>query len=82
MTNANKFKEVFGFLPDTSQCPAPQMVCKEQGKKYPNSIEEMCGNCPFHHWWSKEYMPCFKLKDSLERCEWNCDCSYGRKKES
>ena len=77
MTNSEKFKEVFGFLPDIDQCIAPKTVCEEQKKKYP--IEEMCLKCPFHRWWEKEYLGCFKLKETYEKCVYNCHCPYGKK---
>lgn len=41
-TNADKFKEVFGFIPDSEYCPNK---CPENG----------CVNCEYRHFWSQEY---------------------------
>ena len=41
-TNADKFKEVFGFIPDSEYCPNK---CPENG----------CANCEYRHFWSQEY---------------------------
>lgn len=41
-TNADKFKEVFGFIPDSECCPSK---CPENG----------CINCEYKHFWSQEY---------------------------
>ena len=52
MTNAEKFREVFGFTPRKKTttkeiaCLAPQKVCDE--------FEE-CIGCPFLGWWNREY---------------------------
>jgi len=48
MTNAEKFKEVFGFTPRTENCPdlSPNKVCQQQ---------TTCEDCAFNHWWEKEY---------------------------
>ena len=41
-TNADKFKEVFGFMPDSEYCP----------NKCP---ENVCANCEYRHFGSQEY---------------------------
>lgn len=53
MTNAEKFKETFGFDLDPmiqDECPLPPSVCKNG-----------CCNCVFDHFWKKEYKSCFRL---------------------
>lgn len=42
MTNADKFKEVFGFTPDGEYCPKE---CPENG----------CINCDYRYFWNQEY---------------------------
>lgn len=46
MTNAQKYAEVFGFDPDTSQCPA-------------NDCEDcpcvMIASCRVQTWWNSQY---------------------------
>lgn len=58
MTNAEKFKEVFGFKPhDDLNCIAPKKVCSQFAE---------CEQCPFNNWWDKNYLPCFKIKEGLD----------------
>ena len=57
MTNADKFKETFGYEP-AQMCLLPIWICVDQGGE--------CDNCPFKSWWDKEYKPCFKLKENLD----------------
>ena len=57
MTNSEKFKEVFGFIPDKTDCPIPAKVCEEQGD---------CDDCIFEKWWSMEYKECFELKEEYQ----------------
>lgn len=46
MTNAEKYKEVFGFPPDKASCPAETCdIC-------PGHVEECLCNCKF---WEDEY---------------------------
>ena len=59
MTNGEKFKEVFGFKPDSDTCPIPNAVCDEMRKDNPKL---MCIICPFSGWFKKEYKPCFRMK--------------------
>lgn len=54
MTNAEKFKETFGFYPHDS-CPLPNQVCE--------SVDD-CNKCPFDCFWDKEYKECFELKEN------------------
>lgn len=62
MTNAEKFREVFGFTPDTdAACPAPKKVCEMNMNK--------CKGCPFSCWWGKEYKACFEIKPEFEVVE-------------
>ena len=58
MTNAEKFKEVFGFTPNKNCVGAPK-ICEEMG-------EEACGKCPFDDWWDKEYKACFQIRSDYE----------------
>ena len=53
MTNAEKFKEVFGFEPEIPlECLFPKEVCKVASNN--------CYNCPFLDWWHREYLECFE----------------------
>lgn len=63
MTNLEKFREVFGYTPDTRLCISPLRICDAQVKKYKN---DPCETCPFNDWWSKEYKPCFSMKEEFE----------------
>ena len=74
MTNAEKFKEVFGYKPrqnvvlvydrinnqqkDSDMCIAPLRVCAHEKFR--------CEKCPFNGWWNKEYKGCFEMKEELE----------------
>ena len=58
MTNAEKFKEVFGFTPDSCPLP-PKIVCRD--------FDFNCNKCPFHDFWNKEYRSCFRLKEESEK---------------
>lgn len=58
MTNREKFKEVFGFLPRVDVCVAPHKVCDDFTQ---------CAKCPFFGWWKKEYKDCFKIKEDYEK---------------
>ena len=54
MTNTEKFEEVFGFPPHhNAKCVVPTEICNDF---------ESCSKCPFRHWWSNEYKPCFTWK--------------------
>lgn len=68
MTNAEKFKEVFGMTPNKDSCPIfSSKICSEQLKKHFNDpCEDCCKDCPFEDWWNKEYRPCFKIKEDLD----------------
>jgi len=71
MTNAEKFKEVFGFTPDTTPCIIPDKVCDDHINKILNSgedasAEECCDTCPFGGWFNKEFKECFKLSEEFE----------------
>lgn len=44
-SNADKFKEVFGFIPDSEYCP----------NKCPENLVNGCLNCEYRHFWSQEY---------------------------
>ena len=58
MTNSEKFKEVFGFVPDVNNnCLIPIKVCVKADR---------CKECVFSDWWSKEYKECFELKEEYE----------------
>ena len=62
MTNSEKFKEVFGFIPSDEvqkeACIIPAKVCYEYDE---------CVDCPFNYWWSKEYKECFELREEYEQ---------------
>lgn len=53
MTNAEKFEEVFGFVPSNkAMCPR-NLVCADE-----------CHKCPFNDkWLDREYRSCFKIKE-------------------
>ena len=54
MTNSEKFKEVFGFIPnDTLECIVPHEVC--------DTVGGVCFECPFGDFWNREYRECFTL---------------------
>lgn len=60
MTNKEKFKEVFGFIPCenlTDSCPLPYKACFV--------ADNDCDICPFDKWWDKEYKDCFTLREDL-----------------
>ena len=58
MTNREKFKETFGFEPNTETgCIAPFSVC--------NVTKGKCEDCPFDTWWDNEYKACFTLREDL-----------------
>ena len=60
MTNAEKFKEVFGFKPDESACLFSAKVCETlMGDNH------FCPECPLVDWWDKEYKACFTLREDL-----------------
>ena len=61
MTNAEKFKEVFGYKPNKHFCILPTKVCIVKTGK-----EDLCAGCVFHGWWDKEYKPCFVLASEYE----------------
>ena len=61
MTNAEKFKEVFGFEPLFDSCIAPVKVCEHHSDSHFS-----CEDCTFDKWWSKEYKPCFVLAKEFE----------------
>ena len=46
MTNAEKFKEVFGFKP-AKTCIIPKEYCL---------IQNSCKDCAYYHWQDKEYI--------------------------
>ena len=46
MTNAEKFKEVFGFELDERTCIIPRKYC---------IIQDSCKDCTYDNWQDKEY---------------------------
>lgn len=46
MTNAEKFKEVFGFIPSNTSCPVDDDRCDECDE---------CTKCKYDDFWDKEY---------------------------
>lgn len=84
MTNAEKFKEVFGIEPDMEVCP---VECA-QGYVGPwcPFYEELDNGCHGERWWKKEYAykdvwlfqsydqerntPVFQLYDDMHSAEW------------
>lgn len=64
MTNAEKFKEIFGIEPDCGRCnPYP---CEENDCKYWAECENQPG-CPCDGWWEWEYKKPEEQKDFAER---------------
>ena len=52
MTNREKFKELFGFIPNDDECMCP--------KGFP-CFSIFCEDCPFNDtWWERDYHECFK----------------------
>lgn len=53
MTNAEKFKETFGFEPDVDFCPfeCPELYASYKCKYF----EELDGGCHCETWWNEEY---------------------------
>lgn len=66
MTNAEKFKEIFGFTHGKRLCVAPQTVCDEQALKHIGETVDECKDCPFYDWWDKEYKACFQIRSDYE----------------
>lgn len=57
MTNREKFKEVFGFMPCYHE---RNSVCPEN---FDCDNVPTCRECPFNDkWWDKTYKPCFVMK--------------------
>lgn len=55
MTNAEKYEEVFGFPPDTGNCPAEDCpICPCADLKH-NNGHNYCVNSSTHDWWNEEY---------------------------
>ena len=63
MTNAEKFKEVFGYKADKNLCILPTKVCEHEASK---EGTQLCDGCVFAGWWDKEYKPCFVLASEYE----------------
>lgn len=57
MTNAEKFNEVFGFEPDNECCIMPDRLC---GKVQEIQRTTNCDDCPFYHFFEKDYKPLFQ----------------------
>lgn len=58
MTNEEKFKEVFGFIPEEYaiiQCPKPDEICK-----YSTMLGSGKPHCRCYDWWQEEYTGSFK----------------------
>ena len=53
-TNAERFREVFGFAPSWEPCVAPRRVCDD--------YYGVCVECPFYHWWDKGCLPYFRME--------------------
>ena len=51
MTNAEKYKEVFGITPDPQACPTYE--CTECPCYDPDSVGCHCSST--HKWWAAEY---------------------------
>lgn len=50
MTNAEKYKEIFGFEPDMSACPTNN--CKNCPR---SDIRSICRNTDTLNWWEEDY---------------------------
>lgn len=53
MTNAEKYKEIFGFLPDPVMCPTCDCRICPCSDKDDDSIA--CIGARTHEWWNSEY---------------------------
>lgn len=82
MTNAEKFKEVFGFEPNRQVHPCTliptdirnEVVCGHKPRP-------RCKECPFNsNWWERDYLPCFKLKERSDYAEGNRETETGNAK--
>ncbi len=63
MTNAEKFKEVFGIKIDEN---VPEDPCAMFDHNI--CIDHECGDCPACHFWEKEYkLPESETKDDNQR---------------
>lgn len=60
MTNAEKFKEVFGFKPDTTACVVSDNMC---AKAHEVSNINSCEECNLRNWFEKPYRSCFCEED-------------------
>lgn len=47
ITNADRFKEIFGFEPDKNSCVIKKSKCPEGS--------EVCHGCYYYGWWLQEY---------------------------
>lgn len=58
MTNIEKFKEVFGFVPsiEKESCVGAPIMC---------DVVSSCRECPFRNWWDREFKECFKMDESI-----------------
>ena len=63
MTNAEKFKEVFGFKPDRDACFVHDDICI---KIQESGIMSSCEDCAFHGFMDKEYKPCFRMREDFD----------------
>ena len=63
MENAEKFKEVFGFKPDTDACVMPNAMCL---KAQEEGIITSCAECSLYGFWHKEYKSCFRLREDID----------------
>ena len=59
MTNGEKFKEIFGFTPNSKECVAPEAVCILN--------VQHCNGCPFTNFWDREYKECFELSEEFDK---------------
>lgn len=59
MNNSEKFKEIFGFCPNTKECIAPETVCVVNNQN--------CHQCPFNKFWENEYKECFDMKEDFDQ---------------
>lgn len=56
MTNAEKFKEVFGFKPNMEVCVVSDSMCT---KSQEIRKTESCEDCDLRNWFEKPYRSCF-----------------------
>lgn len=55
MTNAEKYKEIFGFEPDISACPTNKCINCPRSVVTPGN-NCICNDIDTPNWWEEDYM--------------------------